>query len=333
MAASGVAMKIRRRYNVTVPPHELTDALTPTEKLFVVYHVGVPEMDIGRWQLAVCGMVRTPIALSFAQLDALPKVTQAAVHECAGSAVNPKVPVRRVAHVEWRGPRLRTVLEAAGIDPRATYVWASGTDNGLYEGTGVHIDCYQKELPLEKALADEVLVATEVNGMPLSENHGAPARLVVPGYYGTNAVKWLSELRLADQRSEGYFAATLYNDAVTENGVESTHPVREIAPHALIIAPAAGAMLAAVPQTIWGRAWGSEEIALVEISTDGGATWWVARLEPRTGFSWQRFAFEWTPAGPGTYQLACRATDRAGLRQPVQGARNEIFRLEVTVGQ
>ncbi|ARP97900.1 molybdopterin-dependent oxidoreductase-like protein [Pseudorhodoplanes sinuspersici] len=85
------------------------------------------------------------------------------------------------------------------------FVWARCADGGIYAPTATHCQTYVKDLPLAKAIADEVLLAFELNGQPLREAHGAPLRLVVPGYYATNSVKWFTEIRLEQAHSESYF--------------------------------------------------------------------------------------------------------------------------------
>lgn len=310
--------------------HELTAFQTPTEKLFVVYHMGMPAMDARTWRLAVGGLVDKPLALTLADLEAMPQVEVPAFHECAGSPLKPTLPVRRVGNVVWRGVPLKHVLEAAGVKPEAKFVWSRGADSGVFAGT--HSDCYLKDLPLGKALSEEVLLATGVNGAPLADERGAPVRLVAPGYYGTNSVKWLTEIRLEKTRAAGFFTTKLYNDRAVENGRERTTPVWAVAPHSILVAPAAGQSLALRSQRLSGWAWGADAISTVEISTDGATSWIPAALDGRRGLCWQRFTLDWTPPAPGEYELACRATDRTGVSQPARGARNEIFRIRVSAG-
>jgi DMSO/TMAO reductase YedYZ molybdopterin-dependent catalytic subunit len=324
-------MKIRNRFNSTTPASELVDFHTPRDKVFVVYHMGVPALNRADWRLTIDGLVEKALTLSLDDLTAMPFVELTAFHECAGSPLRPKVPVRRVANVRWRGVRLKTVLDMAGIDGAARYVWARGADSGIYPPTGTHSDCYLKDLPLDKAIGDEVLLATEMNGEPLSEEHGAPVRMVVPGYYGTNSVKWLTGIRLEPARADAFFTTTLYVDRYEKDGIEHTRPVWDVAPNSLIVSPVAGQQLARQPLPICGWAWGGNEIVAVDISTDGGAHWSSARVDARSGPSWQRFAFDWHPERPGDYDVVSRATDSAGVCQPESDARHQVFRIRVSV--
>ena len=110
-------------------------------------------------------------------------MTVTAVLECFGNPLDPALPVRRVANVRWRGVPVRALLNAAGVEARATSVWAQGLDFGRFDG--IDCACYLKDLPLD-TVAERGIIAYEMNGEPLTGEHGFPARLFVPGYFGTN---------------------------------------------------------------------------------------------------------------------------------------------------
>ena len=135
------------------------------------------------------------------------------MHECAGSPLAPFEPTRRVCNVRWTGARVSDILGDCGIAPEARFLWSSGADYG--EFSGVNVDHFVKDLPLER-LSEDVLIAYEVNGEPLPPENGFPARLVVPGFYGTNSVKWLTRLEVAVGRSESPFTTTWYNDPIKD---------------------------------------------------------------------------------------------------------------------
>jgi len=183
-------------------------------------------------------------------------------------------------------------------------------------------------MPLARLAEGGVLLAYAVNGEPLSPEHGHPLRLVIPGYYGTNAVKWLWRLELSEGRATGPFTTELYNDPDPVRG--ATRPVWQAPPESLIVAPAPG-QLTASETGIWGWAWAAEGVAKTEVSVDGGKSWSPARLEPRRQWSWQRFSFDWQPSSPGNFMLAARATDTRGAAQPLEKARNAVHTVAVTV--
>ncbi|BEP52083.1 molybdopterin-dependent oxidoreductase [Variovorax sp. V116] len=306
----------------------LTDFVTPLEHVFFLRHMAMPEIDRASWRLAIGGLVEHELSLSLADLEAMPQTEICAVHECAGHPLHPTVPVRRVANVVWRGVRLSEVLKRACVAPDARFVWSYGADKGDYHG--VDIPAYVKDMPVSE-LHGEAMLATHMNSEPLSDKHGGPVRLVVPGFYGTNSTKWLVRLALSDTRSPGYFTTVMYNDRVVKDGLEQLSPVWRVAPHAVMVQPAEQARLPPGKQKIVGWAWGADAITRVEVSTDAGASWADAQLDARKDHAWQRFEFEWTPPSLGTYQLRCRAFDSTGLGQPEHGVRNAVFSISVTV--
>jgi DMSO/TMAO reductase YedYZ molybdopterin-dependent catalytic subunit len=307
-------------------PHQLIADLTPTEDAIVLAHLGVPRLDAERWTLRVDGLVRQPRTLSLPDLLALPTREITSFHECAGSPLEPTVPQRRIVNVVWGGVPLRAVLDAVGVDPAARYVWSYGADHGTF--ADVEVDAYVKDLPLDR-VADDVLLAHRINHRPLPAEHGYPLRLVVPGWYGTNSVKWLTRLRLADRRAPGPFTTRFYTDPDPRRP-GATRPVWEVAPESVIVHPAPDAEIGD-EVSVWGRAWGGAEIVDVEVSTDGGRRWRHADVEPRREWSWQRFTLPWRPGRPGRTTLVARARDAAGAVQPMTGARNAVHRVPVTV--
>ena len=223
---------------VPLAPHQLQDRVTRTEDAIVLCHVGVPRLDREEWSLTIDGLVERHATLRFGDLSRYPKVELTSIHQCSGSPLQPFEPTRRICNVTWAGARLGDVLADCRPGAAATFLWSYGADSG--ELGGVVIEPYLKDLPLDRVAAD-VLIAYEMNGAPLAAEHGFPARLVVPGYYGTNSVKWLTRLTLADRRATGPVTTTWYNDPVFDgsgNPTGETTPVWSIAPESLIVAPA-----------------------------------------------------------------------------------------------
>jgi DMSO/TMAO reductase YedYZ molybdopterin-dependent catalytic subunit len=319
---------------VKLAPDQTTDAITAAGDLSVLAHLGVPRIDPARWSLTVDGLVGGARTLSLDDVKARPKKVVEAVHQCCGSPLEPKVPTRRVANVRWGGVDLAALLDELGVDPQARFLWSYGLDGGDFAGTSS--EWFVKDLPLERLAAGGVLLAYELNGAPLPAEHGFPVRLVVPGYYGTNSVKWLWRLHLADRRAEGPFTTVFYNDSVSADevaaGLPAQRPVWAIAPESIIVAPAPDAVVAAGDLTeIWGWAWSFRDIAAVEISADGGASFTRAALEQRRGWAWQRFCLPWRPSERGETLISARAIEAGGAAQPVDGARNAIHTVRLLV--
>ncbi|MBY5848884.1 molybdopterin-dependent oxidoreductase, partial [Rhizobium leguminosarum] len=254
----------------------------------------------------------------------MPQREYMSFHECAGSPLAPTVAKRRIGNVVWKGVPLSLVLERAKISTDASYVWTSGLEWGEYAEIE---EAYQKDLPIEKALAEEVLLALEINGRPLTPERGGPVRLVVPGWYGTNSVKWVGSITAANRRASGAYTTRFYNDP-TASG---TKPVWDVTPESVIVSPSPNDLLSAdMPTKIWGWAWGDCQISSVEVSVDGGGSWRTASVGPREGRSWQRFELTWSPE-PGPHVLLCRCKNELGEEQPVSDARNAVHSVQVQV--
>jgi DMSO/TMAO reductase YedYZ molybdopterin-dependent catalytic subunit len=319
---------------IKLRPHEMHAAITPTDDLFAIAHFGVPRIDAASWSLAIDGLVDAPRSFTLEELKARPKTIVEAVHQCCGSPLEPRVPTRRVANVRWGGVDLAALLAELGIAEGARFLWSYGLDGGDFAGAAC--DWYVKDLPRERLAAGGVLLAYELNGAPLPAEHGFPLRLVVPGFYGTNSVKWLWRLHLADQRFDGLFTSRFYADEAGAEeiaaGLPPRKPVWATAPEAVIVAPAPGAAVARdTPTEIWGWAWSFRGIAAVEISPDGGATFARAFLEPRRGWAWQRFSLPRRPLVSGEASISARAIEAEGRAQPREGARNAMHTVAISV--
>ena len=320
---------------IKLAPHEMIDAVTASADIFVLAHLGIPRVDSKLWTLDVDGLVDRPLRLDLDDLKSRPRCEVEAVHQCCGNPLEPKTPTRRVANVVWAGADLTALLADAGVDPRARFLWSSGLDGGEFAGESC--DWFVKDLPLERLAAGGVLLAFELNGEPLSAEHGFPVRLVVPGFYGTNSVKWLWRLHLADHRAESLFTTRFYSDISGPEEIAAgrppQRPVWAIAPEAIIVGPVPHATIpVGQPVEIWGWAWSFRGVDTVEVSVDENASFGRAELSPHEGWAWRRFSRIWHPTVRGDATLSARATDGAGVTQPRDGARNAIQTVRVTVG-
>lgn len=299
---------------------------TPLDDVFVRKHMGVPDLDVSDWTLVVEGLVERPLRLDLAAVLALGAERLPAVHECFGSPFAPDVPTRAVAQVEWAGVPLAALLDRAVPGAAARHVWFEGADTGSFQGRdGL---TYVKDLPLAVARRD-VFLAHGMNGEPLRPEHGFPLRAVVPRMFGTNSVKWLTRIVLADRRVEGMFATELYNRVLP--GESSPSPVREVDVSSKLFVPGEGEQLRHGKVELSGRAWSTTEIVGVEVSVDGGPWEIAAVAPPGAGPTWQRFSLARELAS-GRHSIRCRARDRAGRVQPLAGARNAVHEVGVEVG-
>lgn len=309
----------------TPPPERLGSRITQTPDAYVIGHLGIARVGATDWSLRVCGLVDNELRISLPRLRALPSVTVTAVLECFGNPLQPTIPVRRAANVRWRGVPVRALLDAAGVRSGASVIWARGLDSGQFEG--IDCACYLKDLPLA-AVAERGIIAYEMNGEPLTSEHGFPARLFVPGYFGTNNVKWLAELTLADRRPEHLFTTRLYQRV--EPGAHVPVPVRDLDVTSLITSPGDGQTVPPGSITIRGWAWSSVPVTAVDVGVQN--TWQRAELEPRGAgdFAWQQFSADLRLA-PGDHTVLARATDCLGRVQPQAGARNQVHAVSLRV--
>jgi DMSO/TMAO reductase YedYZ molybdopterin-dependent catalytic subunit len=316
---------------IPLAPHQMHDRLTCVDDAIVLCHLGLPRITREDWSLSIDGVCARPRTLSFADLMGYEKVSVTSVHQCAGSPMAPSEPTQRVCNVTWAGARLADILAECEPRPTARFVWSTGADYG--EFSGVSVEAYVKDLPVNRVKSD-ALVAYEMNGAPLAPEHGFPARLVVPGFYGTNSVKWLTRMTLAEARAPGPFTTRWYNDPVDDDRASAsgrTMPVWAIAPQSVIVVPAPDATISASKAIeIWGWAWADGGVSQVEIGIDSG-DWRPAQLEPASGRAWQRFTLSWTAVKRGPTTLMSRAARASGERQPASGRRNAIYHVSVNV--
>ena len=293
--------------------------LTPAPRHYVRSHFTFSERAEA---ILIGGAVARPRTVALDEVLALPSRTTAVTLECAGngrSFLDPPAPGEQwrlgaVGTAEWTGVALRSLLEPAGLSAGTVEILFRGADSGAVKDAGGVI-AFERSLPLSRALADDVLVAYAMNGAPIPDEHGAPVRLIVPGWYGMASVKWLAQIIALEAPFRGFFQAARY--------VVGEEPLRSIKPRAVIVAPLADVRSA--PLTVRGYAWsGQGGIARVELSTDGGATWREAALGPeRSTAAWREWRTDWTPA-PGTYDLLARGTDRSGETQGLEQRRTAL---------
>ena len=286
-------------------------------------HYDIPVVDPASWRLRVGGLVGGELSLSLDDLRARPAVTHAVTLECAGngrSGLSPRPAgqpwvLEAVGTAEWTGVPLRGVLEEAGAGAGAVEVLFRGLDRGVEDGDAAL--SYERSLPLADAHHDEVLLAYAMNGQPLLPQHGAPVRLVVPGWYGMASVKWLERITLIDEPFGGYHQRQNY--VLRQTPEDEGEPLSRMLPRSLMVPPGIPdsatreRRLAPGPVSVQGRAWsGLGEIARVEASADGGASWSDARLGPAAArWAWRGWEWAWD-APAGEYELCCRATDAGG---------------------
>ena len=323
----GMILRSFRFVDLESPVEYFNTWLTPVPHFFVRNHMHEPsQLDPQDWRLTIGGEVEKPLTLNLAGLLKIENHSIVNTLECAGngrSLYRPQVPGIQwakgaVGTARFSGPRLRDVLQRAGVKSTARHVMFRGLD----EVPG-KVPPFIRSIPIEKALDSDTLIATHMNGASLTRHHGFPARALVPGWIGAASCKWLTEIKVLETEFAGNFMSPGYRlpnqpvkpgDAVKP---EDTHPITALGVKSLISAPSDGASLKGNVK-IQGAAWaGESDIAKVEISTDDGATWKSATLgHEQSRYAWRLWSYDWKPAKAGDYTIVSRATDSQGRTQP-----------------
>ncbi|HEX9633425.1 MAG TPA: sulfite oxidase [Gemmatimonadales bacterium] len=327
-AASPVWVKdptpfIRHPTNLETRLEDVRGFLTPTDRFFVRNHGPTPTVARETYRLRVEGdAVRQPLDLTYDDLLRLPGHSVIAYIECAGNwrrfhqevygraASGEQWGTGAVGCAAWSGVSLGHVLEAAGVEERAVHVNLFGADDAGFN----------RPMSLAKAVDADTLLALTMNGAPLPPDHGFPVRGMVPGWAGSNSVKWLTRIVVTREPQWVKTNTTSYvlvgdawpaeRYAPAEGG-----PITELTVKSALALPLP-ARLARGPQRLHGYAHSPHgPVRRVEWRVDGG-TWRPARIvAPVLPRAWQRFEFEWA-AVPGPHALQTRATDAAGTTQP-----------------
>ena len=329
----GLLIRSFRFVDLESPVEYFRTWLTPIPHFFVRNHMHEPsQLSAADWRLSIGGEVEKPLTLTAADLAKLEMHSVVNTLECAGNGrgfQRPQVPGIQwgkgaVGTAEFSGPRLRDVLERAGVSSSGKQVAFRGLD----EVPG-KVPPFIRSIPIEKALDPDTLVATHMNGAPLTKHHGFPARALTPGWIGAASCKWLTEIRVLDSEFAGNFMNPGYrlpNQPIMPGETvkpEDTHPVTSLAVKSVISGPPDGATLKPGGVVIAGAAWAGEAgITKVEISTDGGATWTLANFgQERARYAWRLWHHEWN-AKPGDHSIRSRATDSQGRVQPATAVWN-----------
>ncbi len=188
-----------------------------------------------------------------------------------------------VSTASWSGPSLAHLLDRAGVRDDAVEILVTGADRGTPSGAA-EATRFARALPLDKARDPNVIVAIEMNGSPLPPEHGAPARLIVPGWYGMASVKWVARIAALTEPFEGWFQ----HDRYTYVAHGRRRPVDVMRVKSMIVAPESGTGVARGRVEVWGWAWsGAASIAAVDVRLDDG---WLAGGDARRAAGAARLA-------------------------------------------
>jgi DMSO/TMAO reductase YedYZ molybdopterin-dependent catalytic subunit len=303
------------------PERALAHAITPASSVYVRSNFPTPMLDEAH-RVRVGGAVAQSFEIGIPELRGLDTRTIIVTMECAGNDRLGMRPVPdgepwnhgAISTVEWTGVSLRQLLERAGVHTDAVEIVATGADAGERDGHAVQLP-FARSLPLSAALHEDTIVAFAMNGTPLTAEHGAPLRLVVPRWYGMASVKWLVSIDAVTTPFNGHFQRERYvydrKGAVT--------PVTTMRVKSFIVSPADDARVSKGRITVEGWAWtGTGEVSAVDVSLDG-ESWHPATIgQAQSRHAWRPWRATVDASTPGQYELRSRATDDSGNVQPVE---------------
>ncbi len=281
----------------------LEGEITPTNSFYQVSKNAFnPKVDGASWKMDFNGLVNKPISFDLASLKNMPQKTVYHTLTCISNPVGGEY----IGNAQWTGVPFRTLLEMAGVG------------KGVQRVVFTCADGYKDSITIEKAMEDTTILALEMNGARLTDDHGFPARMLIPNIYGMKNAKWLTSITLVDTNFEGFWQKQGWDNDAT------------IRTQSSIVAPSDNASIKAGElTTIKGVAFaGARNIEKVEVSTDNGQSWVQAQLKERIGpNSWTLWRLDWTPpAGQSkTYMLKVRAVEVGNKLQSAN--RDEPFPL------
>jgi len=342
--------------NYETPVEYFRTPMTANRAFFVRWHLAaIPQVALKDWKLAVGGeSAERSLNFTMNELRKEFKPAQVtAVCQCSGNRrglFEPHVPgvewgVGAMGNAVWKGVRLKDVLQKAGVKGDAVEVVFDGADHGAIDKTPDFV----KSLPIDMALSDNVLIAFEMNGLPLPHWNGFPARLIVPGWTGTYWVKQLTSVKVVAQPEKNFWMSTAYRlprgkfqtPTFKSQLYSPNEPITAMVVNSLITSVKSGQQIPrGKPLEVRGVAWdGGAGIAKVEVSTDG-VRWMPAKLGKDLGkYSFREFALTVPTKDAGAaLVIMARATSNSGetqvnelIHNPAGYHHNVIQRLYVEV--
>ena len=293
--------------------------ITPQEDFFSVKHYGIPEVDSAKWSLGVNGLVSKPRSFTIEDLKARRRQEYTATLECSGNGASEGF-MGAVGNAVWGGTALAPLLDECGVQPSGIEVVFFGTDQGTEKIRGnEYQQNFARSLSIQEARKEGVLLAYEMNGKPLLQAHGAPLRLIVPGWYGVAWVKWLDRIEIHDRR---FLSRFMGRDYVTIRGEQQGDTIiwRETSVGKLNLK----SIVARVTRTtngdvrVMGAVWNDgTPLQSVQLRIDDGS--WL-NTELGQGLElphcWTFWSYVWKNPTAGEHTLVSRAIDMRGRSQP-----------------
>lgn len=293
------------------------DAVTPAEKFYIRTRASELLPDSANWQVKLGGLAERPATLTIESLKKTAKPMGAHVMECAGNVRQARFGLLSVG--TWAGIPVSEILEHVKAKSAAARVLVSGFDSYAHESrTSVPGASwiFTRE-QLEKAGA---FLATELNGRPLPRDHGAPVRLVVPGWYGCTCIKWVNEIWFVSEGAESTSQMREYAARTAQKGLPEL--AKDFQP--AIIEQAAmpvriekWSVAGKIQYRVVGIAWGgTQPVKVLQIRFNPEEDYVpVDNFHQTSNDPWTMWTHDWSPKTPGTYSI------RLAVKEPAVQAR------------
>ena len=291
--------------------------ITPTEKFYIRTRVSEIFPDPTTWQVKVDGLVDRPLNLEVESLKKAAMRMGMHVMECAGN-----VRLARFALISagnWTGVPISEILDGTKVRPIATRILISGFDRYAKESK-TSVPGASWIFSLEQLNAARAFLATELNGQPLTKDHGAPVRLVVPGWYGCTCIKWVNEITLVGEEAEATSQMQEYAARTQQKGVPQL--AREYQPAvieqaAMPIRIEKWRIAGKIKYRVVGIAWGgSQRVKVLTIRFNPEEDYVpVDNFNQVENDPWTLWSHAWSPSAPGTYMI------RLAVKEPAVQAR------------
>lgn len=329
--------------------------ITPVKHFYVRSHAPNPEIDPSQFRISVEGQVRKPLELSLQQLAQRKRISTTATMTCAGNRRTEFNEEQKVGGVQWgagaignanwSGVSLADVLQQAEVLENAKHVWFEGLDQ-IKRKDG--IIPFGASIPIEKAMVNDgpgsVLLCDQMNGQPLTPDHGYPLRTVVPGYIGARSVKWIGKIIVSDRPSTNHYVATAYKIVRDKTALDwnEAGPIYRFPINAAVCTPQSGSHVAPGQLTIAGYVLptgvSKSRVRQVSVSIDDGKKWHIAKIQNnQSDFCWSLWNIS-VNVDSTVKQILVRAQDTSGGFMPARVPwnakgylQNSWFRSKLTV--
>jgi DMSO/TMAO reductase YedYZ molybdopterin-dependent catalytic subunit len=292
--------------------------LTPNKRIYHVSHYGVAQVKAEEHKLSLTGLFDKPITLTVDQIKSRPRIERVLTLECGGNGAGDQF-CGAVANAKWAGTPLAPILKEAGLKEDAVEVAFFGADKGKEKIRNNDVEQhFARALSIRNALREDVFLCYEMNGEPLTQGHGFPLRLVVPGWYGIAWVKWLTTIEARERALMTRFMAKDYVTLRGEPQADGKVIWKETSVGPMNVKSMTARAVRRKDGTVVfnGAAWtDGTPLKTVEVKIDDGE-WQPATLAEQQKYCWTFWTYQWKDAKAGEHTVVSRATDAKGRVQP-----------------